>query len=105
MEYVGMPVRTDFNFVSFPAEDSWRVDQEAARSLIRFTIKVNKSRFFRENNFGRPRNLPTPPSLSIPRIFINTKTCFMWCFTRKEDLGLASVNHLSKCQLILSKDG
>ena len=66
---VGIAERTDWRSTSFPAVDSWCEDQESARCWILSTIEANRSFLRRLKCSGYPRYLPTPPSLSMPRIF------------------------------------
>jgi len=64
--YAGIDARTDFNMMTFPAAERNLEDQLHARCLIRSTIMLNKSFFFRPNNSCNPRYLPEPPSFGIP---------------------------------------
>ncbi|XP_033144921.1 uncharacterized protein LOC117133046 [Brassica rapa] len=67
MAYDGTAVSTAFSITSFPALESCRLDQETALHRIRSTIPVKRSFFLRPKCSGRPKYLPAPPSLSIPR--------------------------------------
>lgn len=65
IEYEGMGDRTLWSITSFPTEDRNFVDHPRAFYWIRSTIEENMSRFLLPKESGRPRYLPTPPSLWI----------------------------------------
>lgn len=73
---VGIAARTAFRSVSLPAVDRHLEDQETAHWCILSTMETKRSLFLRLKCSGKPKYLPTPPSLSI----------FSSCFT----LALAS---------------